>query len=169
MLTIKERILQPLTAIYVATGIAAFTVTLGSLLLIRPDFTPSQSATISSTNRDTLPVVRTTSSTELQLQSSAEDTTSTEKPAESETQSWQKPVTTPAATRTVAPQQSTATPQPTASPVQESIAPVAPVSDPVVSTDTPEVTPADEPSTPTAEEDEPSLLDGLLGVVDAIL
>lgn len=169
MLTIKERILQPLTAIYVATGIAAFTVTLGSLLLIRPDFTPSQSAAISSANRDTLPVVRTASSSELQLQSSAEEATSTEKPAESEAQSWQKPAATPAPARTVASQQPTATPQPTASPVQKSTVPAAPVTDPVASIHAPEATPADEPSTHATEEDEPSLLDGLLSVVDAIL
>lgn len=60
---IEKKSLQPMTVFYIILAITTFTLTLGGLLLLRPNFTPSQSVAIEPTSQR-LPEVATTKANE---------------------------------------------------------------------------------------------------------
>ena len=165
MLTIKKRLIQPMTALYVTTGIAAFAVTLGGLLIFRPDFTPNQAAAFDNTRQQVPMEVRTASATKTSAPSESRDS-----------QDGNKPLPTVAQ---LTPQQTNAsayTTKPTEA--QPSVAPESQPEQPTQVTPEPEtpVPTTPEPTTPTdpveteqQTAEQPSLLQGVVNLLDAII
>jgi hypothetical protein len=166
MLRIKDLRL-PLSTVYITVGITTYLVTLGGLLLTRPDFAQSQSSTVSSNQQEPLLEVRTASSKN--VTASNDDRSAPSQPSPSVTPlpstykqqtrdtdtsstvvSWQ-PTATATPRPTPTPSVST-TPQPTAAAIEPTTTPQP--------TDTPE---------PQNTDDNPSLIGGLLDIVDVIL